>query len=505
MDKGFADDSVVLRMINNSQNISKEAINQDFVLFGALGDLSLRKILPSFYHLESHGFLDKSLSIHCAIREENEIDEFYKRIKESIKKYVQKVDYKEEILETLTSRINCIAIDLSDSNRYSKIKNSINIDNSSTIYYFALPPSMIELVCENLNSNNLINKKSKIVIEKPIGVDQKSAIEVNDKLTKFFDEEQVYRIDHYLGKETVQNLIALRFANSILASQWNSKCIDYVEITAAETVGIEGRWGYYDDAGQMVDMVQSHLLQLLCLIAIEPPNELNALNIRYEKEQLLKALVPIKDDIIRAQYSAGEISGKTVPGYLKEEGANTQSETETYICMRAEISNWRWAGTPFYLRTGKRLSEKITQIIIHFKPEQHFIFDSDQQHLAGNVLIIKLQPTEGISLEVVTKNQGIDKGMRLRRDPLHLDFFESQKVSRMPDGYEKMLLELINSEQRMYLTRDEVELSWKWCDHVTKTFSDSKQKLCQYKAGSSGPDEAKEMIQKYGHKWYEDR
>ncbi len=492
-------------MISNSQNNSSETISQDFVLFGSLGDLSLRKLLPSFYHLESAGFLDKSLSIHCVIRDDNETNKFYEKLKESIQNHVNEDDYSGDTFDTLISRINCISLDLTDPSGYKKLKQSIPKNGSVTSYYFALPPSMIELVCDNLNDNGIINKESKIVIEKPIGVDYKSAKDVNDKLAKYFDEEQIYRIDHYLGKETVQNLIALRFANSIFASQWNSKCIEYIEITAAETIGIEGRWGYYDDVGQMIDMVQSHLLQLLCLVAIEPPNELNALNIRYEKEQVLKALTPIKDNIIRAQYVDGEVLGESVPGYLEEDGANTQSETETYICMRAEISNWRWSGTPFYLRTGKRLSEKVTQIIIHFKPDQHFIFDQDQQQLAGNVLIIKLQPTEGISLEVVTKNHGIDKGMRLRKDPLYLDFYKSQKVSRMPGGYEKMLLELLNSEQRMFLTRKEVELSWKWCDQVTKAFENSSQKLCQYRSGSNGPEEAKQMIEKYGHKWYEDR
>ena len=494
-------------MISNSQNNSSETISQDFVLFGSLGDLSLRKLLPSFYHLESAGFLDKSLSIHCVIRDDNETNKFYEKLKESIQNHVKEDCYSGDIFNKFrfVSRINCIGLDLKDPSGYKKLKQSLPKNGSATSYYFALPPSMIELVCDNLNDNGIINKESKIVIEKPIGIDYKSAKNVNDKLAKYFDEEQIYRIDHYLGKETVQNLIALRFANSIFASQWNSKCIEYVEITAAETIGIEGRWGYYDDVGQMIDMVQSHLLQLLCLVAMEPPNELNALNMRHEKERVLKALSPIKDDIIRAQYVDGKVLGESVPGYLEEDGANTESETETYICMRAEISNWRWSGTPFYLRTGKRLAEKATQIIIHFKSDQHFIFDQDQKQLAGNVLIIRLQPTEGISLEVVTKDNGVDKGMRLRKDPLHLDFFKSQEVSRMPDGYEKMLLELLNSEQRMFLTRKEVELSWKWCDQVTKAFKSSSQKLCKYGAGSNGPDEAKQMIEKYGHKWYEDR
>jgi glucose-6-phosphate 1-dehydrogenase len=343
------------------------------------------------------------------------------------------------------------------------------------------------------------------VIEKPIGRDYESSQKINNKLADYFEEDRIYRIDHYLGKETVQNLIALRFANSILSNLWNSKNIEYVEITAAETIGIEDRWGYYDGVGQMRDMLQSHLLQLLCLVAMEPPNHLNSLNVRYEKEQVLKALEPITDNIIRAQYVDGEVSGKSVPGYLNEEGGSAQSDTETYICMRAEISNWRWSGTPFYLRTGKRLANKVTEIVIHFKPDQHFIFDKDQKGLSGNSLIIRLQPTEGISIDILTKDQGIEKGMRLRKDPLNLDFVESQKVSRIPDAYEKLILEMLNSEQRLFVSRNEVELAWKWCDQAIQISKHASQQLHHYSAGSNGPDIAKEMIQKYGHWWHEDR
>jgi glucose-6-phosphate 1-dehydrogenase len=492
-------------MINNSQNISKEAINQDFVLFGALGDLSLRKLLPALYQLELAKLLDKSLVIHCVIREMLSIDDFHEKISKFIKQRLPKGTFNEGVWSNFIDRIRCIDVDLESPDQYKKLTKILHNKDSVVTYYFALSPSLFEVVCDNLYSAGIIYDSTKIVIEKPIGLDYESSQKVNDKLADYFKEGQIYRIDHYLGKETVQNLIALRFANSILSNLWNSKSIEYVEITAAETIGIEGRWGYYDSVGQMRDMLQSHLLQLLCLVAMEPPAQLNYYNVSREKVDLLNALDPITDNIIMAQYTEGEVSGRKAPGYLNEDGANTNSDTETYICMRVEISNWRWAGTPFYLRTGKRLAEKVTEIVIHFKADQHFIFDTDQKHLSGNRLIIRLQPTEGISLELLTKDQGIEKGMRLRKDPLNLDFVGLQNASRIPDAYEKLILELLNSEQRLFVSRNEVELAWNWCDKAIEVCKKQSKQLYKYRAGSNGPDEAKEMIQKYGHQWHEDR
>ncbi|HIL42963.1 MAG TPA: glucose-6-phosphate dehydrogenase [Gammaproteobacteria bacterium] len=492
-------------MINENQNRSSANTSQDFVLFGALGNLSLKKLLPAMYQLELSGLLDKSLVMHCVVRDGVSASELSSKITKFIKPRLPKGTFNEGVWSNFIDRIKCINVDLEDPSQYKKLTKALHNNNSVVTYYFALPPRLFEVVCDNLYSAGIIYKSSKIVIEKPIGRDYESSQKINDKLADYFEEERIYRIDHYLGKETVQNLIALRFANSILSNLWNSKNIEYVEITATETIGIEDRWGYYDGVGQMRDMLQSHLLQLLCLVAMEPPNHLNSLNVRYEKEQVLKALEPITDNIIRAQYVDGEVSGKSVPGYLNEEGGSAQSDTETYICMRAEISNWRWSGTPFYLRTGKRLANKVTEIVIHFKPDQHFIFDKDQKGLSGNSLIIRLQPTEGISIDILTKDQGIEKGMRLRKDPLNLDFVESQKVSRIPDAYEKLILEMLNSEQRLFVSRNEVELAWKWCDQAIQISNHTSQQLHHYSAGSNGPDIAKEMIQKYGHRWHEDR
>ena len=295
-----------------------------------------------------------------------------------------------------------------------------------------------------------------------------------------------------------------------MSSQWSQKSIEYVEITVAESIGIEGRWSYYDDVGQMRDMVQSHLLQLLCLVAMEPPEKLNAENIRDKKEQVLQALKPItvnnvSDSLLRGQYCDGQNSEGFMPGYLNEADAKEQSETETFVCIRAEVANWRWSGTPFYLRTGKRLPEKVTEVVIHFKPDTHFIFHSDQKEMVGNSLIIRLQPTEGISLQVLSKIQGIEQGMRLRRDPLYLNFSESQQLPRIADAYERLLLEVLKGDQSLFVSRREVELAWAWCDQAIDAWQKSLQPLYHYPSGNYGPDLARDFIQEYGHEWHEDQ
>ncbi|HAC27529.1 MAG TPA: glucose-6-phosphate dehydrogenase, partial [Marinobacter hydrocarbonoclasticus] len=324
-----------------------------------------------------------------------------------------------------------------------------------------------------------------------------------------YHENQLFRIDHYLGKETVQNLIALRFANNLFASQWDQNHISHVEITVAESVGIEGRWGYFDQAGQIRDMIQNHLLQLLCLIAMDPPADLSADSIRDEKVKVLKALKRITPDmmdryVVRGQYTAGTSNGKPVPGYLEEEDANKGSATETFVALKAEIDNWRWSGVPFYIRTGKRLPEKLSQIIIHFKPAPHYIFDPDQKHLANNKLIIRLQPDEGMALKILTKDQGLDKGMRLRQGPLELTFSETFEAERIPDAYERLLWEVMKGNQYLFVRRDEVEYAWRWVDEIIANWRDSGEPPKRYAAGTWGPVASIAMITRDGRSWYED-
>ena len=480
-----------------------------FVLFGALGDLSLRKIFPAWFYLERGGLLDDSLRILGVARDNITTEQFQEKIIDALNLFVSSEFIDVDVCKSLVARIDYCHLDLTEPPNYQKIKAALDGWDSATSYYLAIPPKLFETVCDNLYETGLVNEQSRIVVEKPIGYNLESSNEINDKMLKHFSESQIYRIDHYLGKETVQNLIALRFANSLFSSQWNSKSIEYIEITAAESVGIEDRWGYFDGVGQMRDMVQSHLLQLLCLITMEPPNQLDEQSIRYEKTQVLRALKllsegDISKTLIRAQYGDGEIAGTPKLGYLNQEGANAQSETETFVCFRAEIANWRWSGTPIYLRTGKRMTDKVTKIVIHFKSDDHFIFDQDQKGSTTNSLIMKLHPTEGIYLQVHTKRHGVSQGMRLRSDPMSLDFAKTHKLLNIPSGYQRLLLDVLKGNQSLFLCREEIELAWRWCDDAIEAWDKSSQQLHTYPSGSYGPEITKTFIEQYGHHWHED-
>ena len=484
-------------------------LSHSFVLFGALGDLSLRKLMPALYQLDHAQLLSEDLNIMAVARSAISIDELKQRIEHTLHQYIGADQLNAHSLSRFLQRLNYCQVDLTQAPDYVVLKQELASWHPQITYYLATPPSLYSDICQHLHGANAINEHSRIVVEKPIGHDLASSKVINDKLALYFDEEQIFRIDHYLGKETVQNLIALRFANPLFENQWNHQYIDYVEISVAEDVGIEGRWGYFDNAGQMRDMVQNHLLQLLCMVAMDPPSQLTATSIRDEKVKVLRALQPIDPEkiathLILGQYTDGEVKQQPAPGYLNEDGANRSSATETFIALRAEISNWRWTGTPFYLRTGKRMASKLTEIIIHYKANSHYIFDQEQAKLAQNKLVIRLQPYEGISLQVLTKEQGIGKGMRLRRDPLHLDFAQTQSQARIPDAYERLLLEALKGNQSLFVRRDEVELAWQWCDQVRQAWLSAELALEDYPAGTHGPQQACNMIETYGHRWYED-
>ena len=480
-----------------------------FVLFGVLGDLSIRKLIPAWYYLERDGKLSDSLKILGVGRRFVSDDELRDKVKESLDTHVSEEYIDNEIVSRLIERFFYCACDLSKDEDYSNLNEKIQDWSKPAAFYLAISPSLFESVCVGLNSAKLISPSSRIIVEKPVGYNLESSQEINEKLTKHFDESQIYRIDHYLGKETVQNLITLRFANSLFSSQWNSKGIEYVEITAAESVGIEDRWGYFDGMGQLRDMVQSHLLQLLCLIAMEPPNRLDDQSIRSEKVKVLEALKSLdKDNIssnyVSAQYIDGEIDGVKKPGYINEDGANQDSKTETFVAIKTEIQNWRWLGVPFYLRTGKRMASKTTQIVIHFKSDGHYIFNESQESLKGNTLIISLHPTEGISLQVFTKPHGVEKHSTVRSDPMSLDFIKTQKLLNIPSGYQSLLMDILSGNQSLFLCREEVELAWKWCDNALEASNQSNQDLYFYSAGTDGPIQSKELISINGHSWYEE-
>ena len=483
---------------------SNEKIDS-FVLFGALGDLSVRKLIPAWYYLERDGSLNNNLKILGVGRKDITKSQFLEKVHDALKTYVPNEYLDEHIVSKLLSRFDYCCCDLQDLIYYQKLNQSISDWSKPVAYYLAISPRLFENVFDGLYNEKMLSHSCRFVIEKPIGYNLKSSKEINAKLLKYFDESQIYRIDHYLGKETVQNLISLRFANSLFSSQWSNKGIDYVEITAAEFVGIEDRWGYFNEMGQLRDMVQSHLLQLLCLISMEPPNRLSDQSIRSEKVKVLEALKPVTEDeietnFISAQYTAGEDK----LAYISEQGADKESNTETFVSIKAEIKNWRWSGVPFYLRTGKRMTNKTTQIVIHFKSDGHYVFSQENESLKGNTLIISLHPIEGISLQVFTKPHGVNKHSSLRSDPMSLDFIKTQKLLDIPSGYQSLLMDILNGNQSLFLCKEEVELAWEWCDNILEAHEKSNQNLYYYPAGSNGPKESKLFIEKNGHKWFED-
>ena len=481
--------------------------NNDLIIFGARGDLAERKLLPALYQLDRAGLLDDSIRIAGLARQDVTTEEFIQNTHENINKYIVESDWDEKCWARFSSRLSYVKVDFSKPEEFQNLKEWLD-EKRTQIYYMATPPSIFGTICENLDSAGCVFDSSRIVLEKPIGHDLKSSKEVNGTVGEYFPERNIYRIDHYLGKETVQNLLALRFANRMINSQWDNTCIDHIQITAAETVGIEGRWSYYDKVGQLRDMVQNHLLQLLCMVAMEPPNSLQADEIRAEKVKILRALNPItsenvKEQSVRGQYAAGWISGEPVVGYMEEEGSERNtSDTETFVALKTYVDNWRWAGVPFYLRTGKRMKAKGTEVVITYKEHPHAIFP-DTGDQANNRLIIRLQPNEGIELEMFSKKQGLKERSSLEKRTLNLDFFDSSGESRIADAYETLLLEVIKGDQWLFVSRDEVEGSWEWCDTLLEAWEEQGISTKPYGAGTWGPSKSDMMIEKDGRSWHE--
>jgi glucose-6-phosphate 1-dehydrogenase len=457
-----------------------------FALFGALGDLALRKLFPALYQLDRAGLLHADTRILALARESGDAEQYLAAIDAQLRRYVPAGEVDEAVMQRFGARLNYLSMDFLQADDYAALAERVG-NSERLIAYFATPASVYGGICANLAAVGLA-ERTRVVLEKPIGHDLASSREVNDAVAQFFPETRIYRIDHYLGKETVQNLIALRFANSLFETQWNQNHISHVEITVAEKVGIEGRWGYFDQAGQLRDMIQNHLLQLLCLIAMDPPSDLSADSIRDEKVKVLKALEPITAtqlgrQVVRGQYVAGSSDGKAVPGYLED---------------------WRWAGVPFYLRTGKRMAQKLSQIVIHFKEPPHYIFAPEQRQLIGNKLIIRLQPDESIALQVMTKDQGLDKGMQLRSGPLQLNFSDTYRSARIPDAYERLLLEVMRGNQNLFVRKDEIEYAWQWCDQLIAGWKQLGDSPKPYAAGTWGPMGSIALITRDGRSWYGD-
>ncbi|MBU3016272.1 glucose-6-phosphate dehydrogenase [Paraglaciecola agarilytica] len=482
----------------------------DFVLFGTKGDLARRKLLPSLYQLEKAELMHAETTILGVARDDISLQEYVDLVKENIEQFSGET-LCTETWERFSAKLDYVCVDMKNAESYSVFAE--HVDASRTmVCYFATPPSIFGDICRGLKAANVIDKSMRVVLEKPIGHDLASSKVINDQVAEFFDESQIYRIDHYLGKETVLNLIALRFANSIFATNWDHNSIDHVQISVAESVGIEGRWGYFDTAGQMRDMVQNHLLQILTLIAMEPPTTLDADSIRGEKLKVLKALRPINSSNInqksvRGQYIGGFVKGKEVPGYLDEPDANPRSETETFVALNVDIDNWRWAGVPFYLRTGKRLPNKTSEVVIYFKRQPHNLFEDSFAQLPPNKLTIRLQPDEGVEVTVMNKVPGLTgtSGMDLQKSRLNLSFSEAFQDDRIADAYEKLLLEVMLGNQALFVSRDEVEYAWKWVDGIIEAWKHTNEPPEPYQAGTWGPVASIALLARENRAWYESR
>ncbi len=479
----------------------------DFTIFGVLGDLSRRKLIPSLYQLDKARLLHDDTRIIGVARHELSREEFVAKMRESLETFVEN-PLQSDVVDRLLARLRYVLINLDADDEYAKLGDAIDQEKRVLINYLSVAPFLFDNICKGLAQATIVTPQTRVVIEKPIGRDLASSQEINDSIARSFSEDQVYRIDHYLGKETVMNLLALRFANSIFTTNWDHNTIDHVQITVAEEVGIEGRWGYFDKAGQLRDMVQNHLMQILTLVAMEPPVNLQGDSLRNEKLKVLKALRPITmenvdDTVVRGQYAGGFIKGEPVSGYLEEEGGNPDSSTETFVAIRVDIDNWRWAGVPFYLRTGKAMATKRSEVVVNFKQLPHNIFIDSYKKLPPNKLIIRLQPNEGVEIEVLNKVPGVAKVVELQRTMLDLSFSEAFVDERIADAYERLILEVMHGNQTLFVHRDEVERSWSWIDSIQDAWTQSNEPPKKYPAGTWGPVASVALLARDGYEWEE--
>ena len=480
-------------------------VSRALVLFGGGGDLAMRMLYPSLTFLEADGLLAPNMKVLATGRQARTSETFRAEVRAAMEKRGG-ADFDPAACDRLLARLVYRPADATDPTSLKALAEAVcALGAEEVVFYLATSPSLYGAICEGLRAAGLTAAPNRVVLEKPIGRDLRSSRAINDAVAQAFSEDRVFRIDHYLGKETVQNLIALRFANTLFEPLWNNLTIDHVQITVAETEGVGSRWGYYDEYGAMGDMLQNHMLQLLCLVAMEPPSDLAPDSLRNEKVKVLRSLRPIgRGDVhqtmVRGQYTAGVADGRSVPGYLEEKGS--PSETETFVALCAHIDNWRWAGTPFYLRTGKRLPERSTEIFIQFKPVPHSIFGGEsREDLVANRLTIRLQPEEDILLEVMNKAPGISP-MRLESLPLSLSLGGADK-GRRRIAYERLLLDALRGNSTLFVRRDEVEKAWEWVDGANEAWARSGGAAKPYAAGTWGPAGAFALMEREGRSWHE--
>src|SRR5438067_7449575 len=496
------------------EGLSTRAVPQPcaIVIFGATGDLTHRKLIPAVYNLAADGELPPAVTVVGFARRPKTDEEFRNQLGETTRQFSRQ-EVRDDIWKTFSQSLFYHQSEFEDEGGYrSLVKRLDQIDEErgtrgNRLFYFAAAPEQFEPILKNLKAAGLNTAKkgswARVIIEKPFGRDLASAQELNRVVSNSFSEDQTYRIDHFLGKETAQNILVLRFANAIFVPLWNTRYIDHVQITAAETLGVEGRAGYYETAGALRDMVQNHLLQLLCLVAMEAPSDLGADSIRDEKVKVVRCLRrmtadEVATDVVRGQYNDGAINGKPVPAYRKEEKVDPKSMTDTFVALRLNIDNWRWWDVPIYVRVGKRLPKSATEISVHFKKAPMVLFSKETND--ANVLVIRIQPDEGISLRMQAKIPGTS----FRIEPVKMDFHYGTTFGKAsPEAYERLLLDAMSGDATLFARRDEVEEAWALIDIIENAWSAKKNApdLFFYPAGSWGPEEADELLARDGRSW----
>ena len=483
----------------------------DMLIVGGDGDLALRKLYPSLFYLELNDSLPEGTRIIGLARTGQSREEFLQKIHAGLKTAISSDLFTEQLWESFSKKVYFAQGDATDEDSLTTVKKEFFSEERKLIVYLAIPPLIFGKVCSSLAACGLAGSSTRLVVEKPLGDSQESFIAINKKLTKVFTERQLFRIDHYLGKESVQNLLALRFANDFFEPLWNSKYIDHIQITVTESVGVGNRWSFYDQTGATRDMVQNHLLQVLCLMAMEPPARLDAESVRQEKLKVLNCLRTIdsgnvEDLTVRGQYARGVVDCDEVPGYTEEKSekytVDPNSTTETFVAIKAEILNWRWSGVPIYLRTGKRINKRHSEIVVQFKQNNHQIFNNQQANSTANQLIIQLQPDEGIRFRVKHKIAGLDAGVPVQDS--FLDLSLSDPASRRHDAYARLLNDVFRNDQTLFVSAMEVESAWKWVDQIFAGWKERNVGVEKYPAGSLGPEAADKLVQRDGRHWLND-
>jgi len=478
----------------------------DYIVFGGTGDLAHRKLLPALYHRFVAGQIPSGCRIIAASVSEMTTEDYRARVDDRLRRFVPEAERTDESLAAFCAINSYVQVDAFSDLGWKSLHATLEGRSVVRAFYLAVAPQLVDAICARLSEFELATPESRVVVEKPVGHDLQSARAVNEAVGAVFDESRIFRIDHYLGKDTVQNLMALRFANALFEPLWNNAHIDHVQITVAESIGVGTRGSYYEKAGALRDMVQNHLLQLLCLVAMEPPDSYEADAVRDEKVKILNALRSIDESnadrlTVRGQYTALRSEHGHVPAYGEEVG-QAHSNTETFVAIKAEVANWRWAGVPFYLRTGKRMSERVSEIVIAFKPIPHSIFDASCGTIRSNKLVIRLQPDEGVMQWIMIKDPG-PGGMRFRHVPLDMSFAEAFGV-RNPDAYERLLLDVIRGNPTLFMRRDEVEAAWRWIDPIRAAWEQDLRPPNAYTAGTWGPSRSIALIERDHRTWHEE-